>query len=263
MEILPAIDILAGRCVRLRQGDYARVSDYGTPADAARRFAKAGAKWLHIVDLDGARTGQIQNQRPLQQVAQVCRDAGIQFQVGGGIRDAAAAQAVFNLGANRVALGTAALRDAAFRERVVAEFPGQIVLALDARNGELAAQGWRENSGVNIADFIAELRANPPAAILHTDIARDGVLSGVNLSQTRQVARIAPCPVIASGGVNSEADLRGLAEIPNLLGAIVGRAFYDGAMDAEKILRAATRETTRKTTRETTREMADDQPRPE
>ena len=236
MEILPAIDILAGRCVRLRQGDYDRVSDFGTPAEAARRFAKAGARRLHIVDLDGARTGRVQNEKPLRQAAEVCAEAGIRFQVGGGIRGTESVRAAFKIGADRIVLGTAALRDPVFRESAIAEFPGRIVLGLDARNGELALQGWRENSGVNLEDFLAELGANPPAAILHTDIARDGVLSGANHSQTRRVAEIAPCPVIASGGVNSESDLRKLAEIPNLQGVVVGRAFYDGAMNPEKIL---------------------------
>ena len=237
MEVLPAIDILAGRCARLAQGDYERPTDYGEPADAARRFADAGARRLHVVDLDGARDGKIQNQSALKKIAEVCEKKSVRFQVGGGIRNLQAARDAIHLGAARVVLGTAALRDPAFREAAIAEFPGKIILGVDARDGEIALQGWRENSGVKIESFLSELRANPPAAVLHTDIACDGVMSGVNLSQTRAVSESAPCPVIASGGVSSAADLAALSQIPNLSGAIVGRAFYNGALNPADILR--------------------------
>ena len=235
MEVLPAIDILAGRCVRLAQGDYDRPSDYGTPADAARRFADAGARKLHIVDLDGARGGKMQNQDAVKTVAKVCEQNAVQFQLGGGIRNPESVQAAMDLGAHGIVLGTAALRDPDFRRDSVQKFPGKIILGVDARNGEIALQGWRENSGVQIEDFLDELRDHPPAAVLHTDIARDGVMSGVNLPQTRAVAESAPCPVIASGGVNSADDLRALVKIPNLLGAIVGRAFYNGAISPDEV----------------------------
>lgn len=235
MQILPAIDILSGRCVRLAQGDYRRASDYGPPADAARRFADAGARKLHIVDLDGARDGKIQNQAALKQIAETCRKKSVAFQIGGGIRNPEAVQLAMNLGADSVVLGTAALRDPAFRNDSISQHPGKIILGLDARDGEIALQGWRENSGVQIESFLQELRAAPPAAILHTDIARDGVLSGPNLPQTRAVAAAAPCPVIASGGVNSRDDIFALAKIPNISAAIVGRAFYNGDINPEEI----------------------------
>lgn len=237
MEVLPAIDILAGRCARLAQGDYDRPTDYGEPADAARRFAQAGARLLHVVDLDGAREGKIQNLPALKQIAEACGENSVRFQVGGGVRNLQSVKDAITLGAARVVLGTAALRDPAFRESAIAKFPGKIILGVDARDGEIALQGWRENSGVQIESFLSELRANPPAAILHTDIARDGVMSGVNLSQTRAVAEAAPCPVIASGGVSSADDLAALSQVPNLQGAIVGRAFYNGAMDPAETLR--------------------------
>ena len=235
MQILPAIDILAGRCVRLSQGDYSRASDYGPPAEAARRFADAGARKLHIVDLDGARDGKIQNQDALRQIAETCRKASVSFQIGGGIRNPEAVQLAMDLGADSVVLGTAALRDPDFRNDSISQFPGRIILGLDARDGEIALQGWRENSGVQIESFLQELRAVPPAAVLHTDIARDGLLSGVNLPQTRAVAEAAPCPVIASGGVNSKDDLLALAKIPNISAAIVGRAFYNGDINPNDI----------------------------
>lgn len=239
MEILPAIDILAGRCARLAQGDYRRSTDYGKPADAAKRFADAGARKLHIVDLDGARDGKIQNKKAVQEIAKVCEKNRIQFQLGGGIRQAESVQAAMDLGANGIVLGTAALRNPQFRQESILKFPGKIILGVDARNGEIALQGWTENSGVKIASFLEEIRDHPPAAVLHTDIARDGVMSGVNLNQTRAVAEAAPCPVIASGGVNSVDDLQALAKIPNLLGAIVGRAFYNGAISPSDALSPA------------------------
>ena len=231
MEILPAIDILAGRCARLAQGDYRRPTDYGTPADAARRFADAGARKLHIVDLNGARDGKIQNAKAIQAVAKICQKNAVRFQLGGGIRNPQSVQTAMDLGAHAVVLGTAALREPDFRRDAVQKFPGKIILGVDARNGQIALQGWTENSGVKIESFLQELRDHPPAAILHTDIARDGVMNGPNLTQTRAVALSAPCPVIASGGVHSVADLHALAKIPNLLGAIVGRAFYNGAIN--------------------------------
>lgn len=238
MQILPAIDLLAGRCVRLAGGDYARATDYGPPADAARRFADAGARKLHLVDLDGARDGKIQNAPALRDLAAVCRQRAVAFQIGGGLRDRAAVRAALDLGAESVVLGTAALRDPVFRDAAVAEFPGKIILALDARDGQLALQGWQENSGVEIQSFLRELAvppAVPPAAVLHTDIARDGLLTGANRAQTRAVAAAAPCPVIASGGVNSASDLRALAQIPNLAAAVVGRALYNGDINPDQL----------------------------
>ena len=237
MEILPAIDILNGRCARLFQGDYDRPTDYGAPADAARRFADAGAKRLHIVDLNGARDGKIQNQSALESVAAVCEKNAVRFQIGGGIRGLPAVQSMMELGAAAVVLGTAALRDPEFRDAAIEQFPEKIILGVDARDGEIALQGWRENSGVKIESFLKELRRRPPSAILHTDIARDGAMTGANLDQTRAVAESAPCPVVASGGVNRKADLKALSQIPNITGAIVGRAFYNGAIDPADIFR--------------------------
>ena len=236
MKILPAIDLLAGRAVRLLRGDYQQSSDYGEPPEAARRFAKAGAKRLHLVDLDGARDGQPANLPAVRAVASACKKRGVKIQLGGGIRNLPAVRSAIAAGADRVVLGTAAVRDPAFRNAAIAAFPEKIILALDARDGELALQGWRENSGVNIQSFLNELRENPPAAILHTDIARDGAMAGVNIPQTREVCESAPCPVIASGGVSSVDDLRALAQIPNLAAAIVGRAFYNGALNPETVL---------------------------
>ena len=236
MKILPAIDLLAGRAVRLLRGDYQQSSDYGEPPEAARRFAKAGAKRLHLVDLDGARDGQPANLPAVRAVASACKKHGVKIQLGGGIRNLPAVRAALSAGADRVVLGTAAVRDPDFRNAAIAAFPKKIILALDARDGELALQGWRENSGVNIQSFLNELRENPPAAILHTDIARDGAMAGVNIPQTREVCESAPCPVIASGGVSSVDDLRALAQIPNLAAAIVGRAFYNGALNPETVL---------------------------
>ena len=236
MKILPAIDLLAGRAVRLLRGDYQQSSDYGEPPEAARRFAQAGAKRLHLVDLDGARDGQPANLPAVRAVASACKKHGVKIQLGGGIRNLPAVRSAIAAGADRVVLGTAAVRDPAFRNAAIAAFPEKIILALDARDGELALQGWRENSGVHIQSFLNELRENPPAAILHTDIARDGAMAGVNISQTREVCESAPCPVIASGGVSSVDDLRALAQIPNLAAAIVGRAFYNGALNPETVL---------------------------
>ncbi len=240
MVILPAIDLLGGKCVRLIQGRYDRVIDYESdPVEIAARFRAVGAEWLHVIDLDGARSGEIRN---LPMLTAIIRHTGARVQFGGGVRDAAAIHAALTAGAERVIVGTRALQDWTWFEHVVhtPDFAGRIALGLDARLGKLAVHGWTqqtERSALTVARAVA---AWPLAAIVYTDIGRDGVLLGPNVDAIGAVAGAAPLPVIASGGVSELADVRRLADM-NLAGTVIGRALYEGAIQLAAALEAAAR----------------------
>ena len=241
MEILPAIDLCGGKVVRLAQGDYDRQTIYhDDPVAVAKLFVQAGAKWIHVVDLDAARTGTPANAVAVRAVVQAV-GADARVELGGGARDTAAVQRMLESGVARVVVGSAAMKDWAWFEVLVArgELAGKLALALDARDGRLAARGWTEQLETSAADLARRAHGWPLGAIVYTDIARDGMLSGVNLQATAEIIRATDVPVIASGGVSSLDDVRQCARI-GCAGAIIGRAWYEGKIDlAEACLAAA------------------------
>jgi phosphoribosylformimino-5-aminoimidazole carboxamide ribotide isomerase len=239
MILYPAIDLRGGKCVRLVQGDFARETIYGDdPVATARRWAAAGARWLHVVDLDGARAGA-----PVQAelVGRICRAVSIPVQAGGGLRDEAAVRTVLDAGVARAVLGTVAVRDRARCERLCRAHPGKVAVGIDARDGLARVAGWEEGSAVRAADLAREVAAQGASAIVYTDIGRDGTEDGPNVDETVAVARAARIPVIASGGVGTLAHLRAVAAhaADGIAGVIVGRALYSGALTIEDALAAA------------------------
>ena len=229
MEILPAIDLLEGRCVRLMQGRYDRVIEYASdPVDVAKRFLDAGARWLHVVDLDGARDGCIANLDALESIA----TTGAQIHFGGGVRGDAAIDAALAAGATRVIVGTRALEDTAwFREVVHAEkHRERICLGLDARLGVLAVDGWTRETTRTAMDVVDEFGAWPLAGIVYTDIGRDGMLLGPNIKAIRNLAANAELPVFACGGISDIDDVRRLHDF-DLAGVVIGRAIYERSID--------------------------------
>lgn len=238
MELLPAIDVRGGRFVRLYQGDYHAETVYGDdPVAVARRFADAGAPWIHMVDLDAARTGEPVN---WSLVATVARTVGARVQAGGGVRDDAAVEALLGAGVARVVIGTAALEDPAFVARATARYPGAIAVGLDARAGEVAVRGWTEGAGVSLLAAARLFDGAGVAALIVTDIGRDGTLSGPDLAGLAEVLAATSVDVVASGGVGSLDDLRTLAALDvdgrQLAGAIVGKALYEGSFTVEEAL---------------------------
>jgi phosphoribosylformimino-5-aminoimidazole carboxamide ribotide isomerase len=225
--LYPAIDIRGGKAVRLLQGDYERETTYDAdPVDAARRWADEGARFLHVVDLDGAKAGESRN---LEAVRRVAAAVGCPIQVGGGLRDAASVEAVLGAGATRVVIGTAALRDPAFLEAMLREHGDRVVVSVDAREGRVALQGWTEAGEERVVDAVATLGERGVGRFLCTAIEVDGTMEGPALGELERIAASTDAQVIASGGVGSLADLEALAALtaPNLEGVIVGRALYE------------------------------------
>lgn len=228
MLILPAIDLRGGQCVRLRQGDYAQETVFGAdPAETAGRWVREGASYLHIVDLDGAREGRPVNTPSVRMIVEA---AGVPCQLGGGLRTEQHIEDALGLGVARVILGTRAAKDPAWLERVCRRFPERIVLGLDARDGRLATDGWREASGLTAVEFAGRCASWPLAAVVYTDISRDGMMQGPNFDALAELAAAVPLSVIASGGVTTLEDIRRLVEL-KLAGCIVGRALYEGTLD--------------------------------
>lgn len=225
MIVIPAIDLLNGKAVRLRQGDYDQVTHYDRdPAEIATQW-RALVSRLHVVDLEGARAGQTV-QREL--VARIVAAFGPGVQVGGGIRDLAAIEATLSLGVERVVLGTAAIKDPALVRAAASRWPGRVVVAVDAKDGWVATEGWEETSDRRVEDLVAELSALPLGGLLYTDIARDGTEVGPNVEATARLAASSEIPVIASGGVGTLAHLTALAQAPGgIAAAIVGRALHE------------------------------------
>jgi phosphoribosylformimino-5-aminoimidazole carboxamide ribotide isomerase len=240
LQILPSIDLRAGQVVRLKQGDYAQQLNYSVdPVAAARSFHDAGAQWLHIVDLDGAKEG-----RPVQTalIKDLVRQSGLKVQVGGGIRDRSHVEDLLLAGAERIVVGTRALEDWAWFKDLVhdVQMAGRVVLALDAKEGIVATRGWTETSGKRAVDLAKEASDWPLAGILYTDVARDGMLRGPNIEQTRALAEAGTVPVIASGGVGSIDHIRKLVEnSPPIWGAIVGRSLYEGTLNLREAIGVA------------------------
>ncbi|MBW4581295.1 MAG: 1-(5-phosphoribosyl)-5-[(5-phosphoribosylamino)methylideneamino]imidazole-4-carboxamide isomerase [Tildeniella nuda ZEHNDER 1965/U140] len=238
MEVIPAIDLLEGRCVRLYQGDYAQAETFDeNPVSVARQWAEQGATRLHVVDLDGAKAGHPVN---LSAIEAIVRAVDLPVQVGGGLRDRASAAALFELGVQRVILGTVAVEQPELVRALCQEFPGQIVVGIDARNGLVATRGWLEMSQVTAIDLAQQMAAFGIAAIIYTDIHRDGTLQGPNLDALRVLADGVTVPIIASGGVSSVTDLLSLLalEPSGVTGVIVGRALYTGDISLKEAIRA-------------------------
>jgi phosphoribosylformimino-5-aminoimidazole carboxamide ribotide isomerase len=225
MDVIPAIDLRGGRCVRLVQGDYGRETVFGDdPAAMAERWVREGARRIHLVDLDGAKSGRPENAGAVRSVLD---RVSVPCQLGGGVRDDATAEAWLGAGLDRVIVGTQALKDPAWFRRLVERHPGRVALGLDARDGKVATSGWLDVSDVVALTLARQFDDLPLAAVIYTDIARDGMLAGPNLEATASLAERLKAPVIASGGVGSLEDLERLAALP-VAGCIVGRALYDG-----------------------------------
>ncbi len=225
MRVIPAIDLRGGLCVRLRQGDYQRETVFSDdPVAIARRWEDEGAELIHLVDLDGAKAGRPVNVEPVRRIVE---RVSVPCQLGGGVRDRETIAAWLDAGLSRVIVGTAALRDPDWFSAMIRTYPGQLVLGLDARQGRVATSGWLETSAVEATALAGQFDELPLAAIVYTDISRDGTLEGPNLEATAELARRVKTPVIASGGVGSLDDLGRLAVLP-LAGCIVGRALYEG-----------------------------------
>ncbi len=236
MILYPAIDLKAGACVRLVRGDMARATIYSDdPAGQARAFAAAGCEWLHVVDLDGAFAGRPVNR---DAVADIVAAVAAPVQLGGGIRDMATVEGWLGEGVERVILGTAAVRDPGFVRTACRAFPGRVAVGIDARGGKVAIEGWAEDSDVEARALALGFEDAGAAAVIYTDIARDGTLEGPNLAATEALARALATPLIASGGVGSLADLRALKRLESagVAGVIVGRALYDGRVEATAAL---------------------------
>lgn len=234
MIVYPAIDIRNGRCVRLVEGDFSRETAFDAdPADAARRWADAGADWIHVVDLDGAVAGKPVNVEAVQRIVQAVE---CPVQLGGGLRLPEDVQSVFDLGVRRAILGTAAIHNRDLVIELAARFSGRIAVGLDARNGLLAGGGWLEQSDVAAVDVAAALTAAGVDHLIYTDIKRDGTLAGPNLEALAEMVAVAGSNVIASGGVGQIEDLDAIAAA-GAGGVIVGRALYDGRIDLAEAIR--------------------------
>jgi phosphoribosylformimino-5-aminoimidazole carboxamide ribotide isomerase len=232
--VFPAIDLQAGRVVRLAQGDFDRETAYGVdPVAQAATFAAAGAEWIHMVDLDAARTGEPVNRGTIAAIGRAAAAGGVRVQAGGGVRDEASAAALLDdAGIDRVVVGTAAVERPGFVAVLAARWPNRVAVGLDVRGDEVAVRGWRDRSGRDIAGAVDELAGAGTAAFVVTQIARDGMLAGPDLEGLAAVLERTAVPVIASGGVGTLDDLRRLAGLElagrRLEGAIVGRALYEG-----------------------------------
>ena len=239
MIVFPAIDLKGGQVVRLAEGDMDRATVYGDdPASQATAFARAGATWLHVVDLDGAFAGRSVNGDAVAGI--VARFPG-RVQLGGGIRNRADVDRWLDMGVARVVIGTAALDDPDFVREAAAAHPGRVVVAVDARDGFVATRGWADVSGVSTAELAHRFEDAGVAALLFTDVGRDGLLRGCNVEATVALAGAVTIPVIASGGVAGIADIRALAGQPGIEGVITGRALYDGRLNLAQAIAAAAR----------------------
>ena len=236
-EVIPSIDILDGQCVRLAQGSYRDVTVYAPdPSDAARRWAAYPIRRFHVVDLDGAREGVRVNGKAVREIVRAMD--GVPVQLGGGVRSVADVEAALALGIDRVVMGTAAQKAPQVVRDAAREFPGQVVLGIDAKDGRVAVEGWVDVSEMSATDMAKSFEDAGVAAIVYTDIGRDGMLSGANLGATQALAESVEVPVIVSGGVASLADIEGaLARRESgIAGAILGRSLYTGAVDLSAAL---------------------------
>lgn len=235
MLILPAIDLRGGQAVRLKQGDYNRETVYGDPVEMAQRWVSAGGEYLHLVDLDGARDGKLVNQ---EAIASIVKAVGVPCELGGGIRDATTIKTLLDLGLQRLVVGTKALKDPDWFRQQCTAHPGVLALGIDARDGKVATDGWLETSETSAVNLAKQFEDLPVAAIIYTDISRDGMLQGANVSAMADMQQATRCPVIASGGVTTVEDVVQLAKIP-MDGCIIGRALYEDTLSLQEALAAA------------------------
>jgi len=236
MQIWPAIDLRGGNCVRLKQGDYGRETVFGEdPAAMARHWVAEGGQYLHLVDLDGARTGRVEN---WSSVESILKAVSIPCELGGGVRDAATIARLLDLGMSRVVIGTLALKQPDWFRQICRQFPGRVALGLDARGGMVATEGWLETSQTSAIGLARQFANEPVAAIIYTDIETDGMMKGPNFSATAEMQQAVDLPVIASGGVTTADDVARLTTL-NVAGCIIGRALYEGTLSiADALARA-------------------------
>ena len=237
MLTIPAIDLKDGRCVRLRQGQMDSETIFSNdPVGIAQRWVDQGAERLHIVDLDGARTGKPANISIIRKIAQ--NHPQIEIQVGGGIRDEETVQTYLDMGVRYTVIGTQAVREPHFVQELCLEFPGHIIVGLDAKDGKVATEGWSKLSHHDVIDLAQHFVQEGVASIIFTDISRDGMMQGVNIESTVALARALPVPVIASGGVSTLDDIKALQAVSDegISGVIIGRALYEGTIDLKQAL---------------------------
>ncbi len=236
MILYPAIDLKDGHCVRLLKGDMEKATIFGDdPAAQARQFVEAGCEWLHLVDLNGAFAGRPVN---AQAVEAILAAVDVPVQLGGGIRDIETIEMWLDKGVARVILGTVAVENPSLVREAASLFPGKVAVGLDARDGKVATRGWAEETEVTVTDLAGQLEDAGIAAIIYTDIDRDGAMQGPNVAATEALARATTIPVIASGGVSSLQDIEALRDAVGISGVISGRALYDGALDLGQALAA-------------------------
>ncbi len=235
MLIIPAIDLKDGVCVRLEQGRKEAVTVYSRDAaGTARKWEAMGAKVLHVVDLDGAFTGSQQN---LSKIMDIRKNVKMIIEVGGGIRDIVTVDRLISAGINRVIIGTSAIEDPAFLIEACRKFPGKIYIGIDAKDGKVAVKGWEEVSTIGAIELAKRVETVGVGGIIYTDIARDGMLTGPNIPAQEEMARTVKIPVIASGGIANIEDIKNLLKIPNLWGAITGKAIYAGSLDLKEAIK--------------------------
>ena len=233
MKIFPAIDIKDKKCVRLIKGDFNQKTEYQmSPVEQATQFIDKGFKNLHIVDLDGALTGETKN---LDIIKEIVSKFDFKVEVGGGVRDFDSIQEYADIGVDKIILGSAAIKDQNFLKKACKKFPKKIALGLDAKDGKLSLSGWKESSGISTLDFLTEVNDYGISRLIFTDINKDGTKESPNFEETLKVAEISNCPVIISGGVSSIEDIKKAKTLKNIEGVIVGKAIYDGDIKLEEL----------------------------
>lgn len=238
MIILPAIDLIGGQAVRLLHGDYSKLTVYDTdPVAVAKRFESSGAKWLHVVDLEGARDGGTPN---IETVSAIVRETSLNVEIGGGIRSLAVAEKYLSVGVKRVILGTVAVTEPEVLDEILREYKGSVVLGVDLRGESVAIKGWLEEAPLRRDEFFALMIEKGVRDFIVTDISRDGAMRGTNVELYRALTeKYRGCNFVASGGVSSYADIEALTRVDGLWGAIVGRACYTGDIEVEKAIKLA------------------------
>ena len=235
MKIFPAIDIKDKKCVRLIKGDFNNKTEYEmSPVDQAGKYKNHGFKNLHIVDLDGALTGEIVN---LDTIKEIVNKFDLKIEVGGGIRNIDSIKKYIDVGVEKIILGSAAIKDKNFLKEACQKFPNKIALGLDAKDGYLSVSGWKENSNQLTLDFLKEVNDYGVSRLIYTDINRDGTKQSPNFEETTNVANVSNCPVIISGGVSSIDDIKKAKGLKNIEGIIVGKAIYDGDIKLDELVR--------------------------
>ena len=235
MKIFPAIDIKDKKCVRLVKGEFDNKTEYeNSPVDQANSYKDHGFKNLHIVDLDGALTGETINADIIQEIV---KNSNLKVEIGGGIRNFDSIKKYIDAGVDKVILGSAAIKDKKFLKEACEKFPGKIALGLDAKDRKLSVSGWKESSNKSILDFLKEVNDYGVSRLIFTDINRDGTKESPNFDETSKVASISNCPVIISGGVSSIRDVKKAKSLKNIEGIIVGKAIYDGDIKLEELVK--------------------------